>query len=213
MSKVLERLAAVILEGDMDASPDLVRKAVEEGISPSDILNKGMVLGMNEVGVRFRAGDMFVPEVLMSAEAMQTGLEILRPLLVESGAEMLGTVVMATVEGDLHDIGKNLVGMLCEGAGFEVIDLGFDVSADKIVEAVKEHRPAVVGLSALLTTTMRVMSYTIKALEEAGLRTQVKVMVGGAPVDEEFAMKIGADGYGSNAPAGADLAKRLVGAA
>lgn len=213
MSKILERLATAILEGDMDASPDLVRKALGEGLNPSDVLNKGMVVGMNEVGVRFRAGDMFVPEVLMSAEAMQTGLEILRPELVASGAKMLGTVVMATVEGDLHDIGKNLVGMLCEGAGFTVVDLGFDVSAEKILDAVKTHKPDVVGLSALLTTTMRVMGYTIKALQEAGLRDQVKVMVGGAPVDHDFAMKIGADGYGSNAPAGADLAKKLVGAA
>jgi len=213
MSKVLEQLATVILEGDMDASPCLVRKALGEGLSPGEVLNQGMVLGMNEVGVRFKAGDMFVPEVLMSAEAMQAGLEILRPLLVESGTEMLGTIIMATVEGDLHDIGKNLVGMLCEGAGFQVVDLGFNVAADQIVEAVKVHKPQIVGLSALLTTTMRVMSYTIKALEEAGLRDQVKVMVGGAPVDNDFAMKIGADGYGSNAPAGADLAKELVGAA
>jgi 5-methyltetrahydrofolate--homocysteine methyltransferase len=213
MSKVLEQLATAIIEGDIDGTPGLVKQALGEGIAPQEVLNNGMVVGMNEVGARFKAGDMFVPEVLMSAEAMQAGLEILRPLLAETGAKMLGKVIMATVQGDLHDIGKNLVGMLCEGAGFTVIDMGFDVSPEKIVSAVKEHKPDIVGLSALLTTTMRAMGYTIKALEEAGLRDKVKVMVGGAPVDAEFAKRIGADGYGSNAPAGAELAKRLVGAA
>jgi 5-methyltetrahydrofolate--homocysteine methyltransferase len=213
MSKVLEQLATAVIEGDIDSTPALVKQALAAGSQPAEVLNNGMVVGMNEVGARFRAGDMFVPEVLMSAEAMQAGLEHLRPLLAASGAKMLGTVIMATVQGDLHDIGKNLVGMLCEGAGFTVIDMGFDVSPEKIVNAVKEHKPDVVGLSALLTTTMRAMGYTIKALEEAGLRDTVKVMVGGAPLDADFAKKITADGYGSNAPAGADLAKRLVGAA
>lgn len=213
MSKILEQLATAIIEGDIDNTPKLVQKALDEGLAPLSILNDGMVMGMNEVGRRFKAGEMFVPEVLMSAEAMQAGLKVLRPLLVASGAKLLGKVIMATVQGDLHDIGKNLVGMMCEGAGFEVIDLGFDVPAERIVQAVKEHKPDIVGLSALLTTTMRQMAYTIKALEEAGLRDKVKVMVGGAPVDEEFAKKIGADGYGSNAAAGAELAKKLVGAA
>lgn len=213
MSKILEQLATAIIEGDMDSTPELVKKALAEGFSPSQVLNDGMVVGMNEVGARFKAGEMFVPEVLMSAEAMQAGLEILRPLLAETGAKMLGTIIMATVQGDLHDIGKNLVGMMCEGAGFKVIDLGFDVSPERIVQAVKEYKPDIVGLSALLTTTMRAMAHTIKALEEAGLRDKVKVMVGGAPLDSEFAAKIGADGYGSNAPAGVELAKRLIGAA
>jgi 5-methyltetrahydrofolate--homocysteine methyltransferase len=213
MSKILEQLATAIIEGDIDNTPKLVQKALDVGLEPLSILNDGMVLGMIVVGRRFKAGVLFVPEVLMSAEAMQAGLKILRPLLVSSGAKLLGKVIMATVQGDLHDIGKNLVGMMCEGAGFEVIDLGFDVSAERIVQAVKEHKPDIVGLSALLTTTMRQMAYTIKALEEAGLRDKVKVMVGGAPVDAEFAKKIGADGYGSNAAAGAELAKKLVGAA
>ncbi|MGQ9515662.1 MAG: cobalamin B12-binding domain-containing protein [Anaerolineae bacterium] len=213
MSKVLEQLATAIIEGDIDAAPKLVQKALDEGLDPSTVLNDGMVMGMNEVGRRFKAGEMFVPEVLMSAEAMQAGLKILRPLLTATGAKLLGKVIMATVKGDLHDIGKNLVGMMCEGAGFEVIDLGFDVAPERIVEAVKEHKPDIVGLSALLTTTMRQMAHTIKALEEAGLRDKIKVMVGGAPVDGEFAKKIGADGYGSNAAAGAELAKKLVGAA
>lgn len=213
MSKILEQLATAIIEGDIDNTPTLVQKALDEGLTPHTILNDGMVAGMNEVGRRFKVGDMFVPEVLMSAEAMQAGLVLLRPLLVSTGVKLIGTVVMATVKGDLHDIGKNLVGMMCEGAGFEVFDLGFDVAPETIIEAVKEHKPDIVGLSALLTTTMRQMAHTIKALEEAGLRDQVKIMVGGAPVDEEFAKKIGADGYGSNAVAGSELAKKLVGAA
>ena len=171
-----------------------------------------MVVGMNEVGARFKVGDMFVPEVLMSAEAMQTGLDLSAPLLAARDQDARHRH-HGTVKGDLHDIGKNLVGMLCEGAGFAVIDMGFDVDPEKIVEAVKEHQPDVVGLSALLTTTIRAMGYTIKALEEAGLRDKVKVMVGGAPLDADFAKRIGADGYGSNAPAGADLAKKFAGAA
>jgi 5-methyltetrahydrofolate--homocysteine methyltransferase len=166
---------------------------------------------MNEVGVRFKVGDMFVPEVLMSAEAMQAGTTLLRPLLVGGSGKQVGKVLLGTVKGDLHDIGKNLVAMMCEGAGFEVIDIGFNADPEKFVEAIKKQQPKVVGMSAMLTTTMRAMGYTIKAIEEAGLRDQVKIMVGGAPVDAEFAVRIGADGYGSNAPAGADLAKKLAG--
>jgi 5-methyltetrahydrofolate--homocysteine methyltransferase len=156
---------------------------------------------------------MFVPEVLMSADSMTAGMVILRPLLVASGAKMLGKIIMGTVKGDLHDIGKNLVSMMCEGVGFEVIDIGFNVEPEKFINAIKQHQPQVVGMSAMLTTTMRAMGHTIKAIEEAGLRDQIKVMVGGAPVDRDFADAIGADGYGSNAPSGADLAKQLVGAA
>jgi 5-methyltetrahydrofolate--homocysteine methyltransferase len=172
-----------------------------------------MVVGMGEVGVRFKAGDMFVPEVLMSADSMQAGLNVLRPRLVESGVKLIGKILMGTVKGDLHDIGKNLVNMMCEGAGFEIVDIGFNADPEKFVEAIKEHKPGVVGMSAMLTTTMRAMAHTIKAIEEAGLRDQVKIMVGGAPVDAAFAERIGADGYGSNAPAGSDLAKKFVGAA
>ena len=213
MSEIFERLSTAILEGNSERMPRLVQKALDQGLAPKEILDNGMVVGMNEVGVRFKRGDMFVPEVLMSAEAMQAGLDILRPHLAASGAKLIGTIVMGTVKGDLHDIGKNLVGMLCEGAGFEVIDLGFNVEPEKFVEAIKQHQPDIVGMSALLTTTMRAMGYTIKAIEEAGLRDNVKIMVGGAPVDTEFAERIGADGYGSNAPAGADLAKRFAGTA
>jgi 5-methyltetrahydrofolate--homocysteine methyltransferase len=213
MSTILEQLSTAVLEGDFEKTPKLVQKALDQSVTPKEILDNGMVVGMNEVGVRFKAGAMYVPEVLQSAEAMQTGLKILRPHLISSGTKLIGTIVMGTVQGDLHDIGKNLVGMLCEGAGFEVIDLGFNIKPEGFVQAIKQHQPQIVGLSALLTTTMRAMGHTIKALEEAGLRDKVKIMVGGAPVDAEFAKRIGADGYGSNAPAGADLAKKFAAAA
>jgi len=213
MSEIFERLSTAVLEGDADKAHKLVERGLKQGLSPKEILDNGLIVGMDEVGARFKRGDMFVPEVLMSADSMASGMEILRPLLVESGVEMLGKVVMGTVKGDLHDIGKNLVSMLCEGAGFEIIDIGFNAEPEKFIEAIKKHQPQVVGMSAMLTTTMRAMGQTIKAIEEAGLRDQVKVMVGGAPVDRDFADAIGADGYGSNAPSGADLAKQLVGAA
>ena len=149
----------------------------------------------------------------MSARTMQAGLEILRPQLIASGTKLIGKIVLGTVKGDLHDIGKNLVGMMCEGAGFEVIDLGFNVPPEKFLGAIKEDQPDIVGMSALLTTTMRSMGHTIKAIEEAGLRDNVKIMVGGAPVDAEFAKRIGADGYGSNAVGGTEVAKQFVGSA
>jgi 5-methyltetrahydrofolate--homocysteine methyltransferase len=213
MTELYQRLATAILEGNSEKMPGLVQKALDQGAAPKDILDHGMVVGMNEVGARFKRGDMFVPEVLMSAEAMQAGLKVLRPHLVSAGVRLVGCIVIGTVKGDLHDIGKNLVGMMCEGAGFEVIDLGFNVDPEKFVDAIKKHQPDIVGLSALLTTTMRAMGHTIKSVEEAGLRDRVKIMVGGAPVDAEFAQRIGADGYGSNAPAGVELARRFVGAA
>jgi len=212
MSGLYERLSTAILEGDAEKTPKLVQKALDKELAAKDILDSGLVVGMNEVGVRFKRGDMFVPEVLMSADAMQAGLQILRPELVASGVKLIGKILLGTVKGDLHDIGKNLVGMMCEGAGFEVIDLGFDVEPEAFIEAIKEHQPDIVGMSAMLTTTMRAMGHTIKAIAEAGLREQTKVAVGGAPVDAEFARRIGADGYGSNAPSGVDLAKQLVGA-
>lgn len=213
MSKIYEKLATAIMEGDSDAVASLIDKGLDEGKTAKELLDNGLVVGMDEVGVRFKRGDMFVPEVLMSAEAMKTGMGPLRPLLVEAEEEMLGTIVLGTVEGDLHDIGKNLVGMMCEGAGFEVVNIGFDKPPEAFIDAIKEHQPNIVGMSALLTTTMRAMGHTIKAIEEAGLRDQVKIMVGGAPVDAEFADRIGADGYGSNAPSASDLAKKFVGVA
>jgi 5-methyltetrahydrofolate--homocysteine methyltransferase len=213
MSRLYERISTAIMEGDADKTAKLVQKGLDQGLAAKDILDNGMVVGMGEVGVRFKAGDMFVPEVLMSADSMQAGLNVLRPHLVASGVKLIGKILMGTVKGDLHDIGKNLVNMMCEGAGFEIIDIGFNADPDKFIEAIKEHQPDVVGMSAMLTTTMRAMAQTIKAIEEAGLRDQIKIMVGGAPVDAAFAERIGADGYGSNAPAGSDLAKKFVGAA
>ena len=213
MSESLERISTAILEGDEEKAPKLVKRALRKKVPARDILENGLLVGMGEVGVRFKAGDMFVPEVLMSAEAMRASMELLRPQLISEGVELVGKILMGTVKGDLHDIGKNLVNMMCEGAGFEVIDLGFNAAPEKFLEAIKEHQPQIVGMSAMLTPTMRAMGYTIKAIEEAGLRDQVKIMVGGAPVDAEFASRIGADGYGSNAPAGAELAKQFVGAA
>ena len=211
MSNLLEQIATEVIEGHLDQVPNLVQNALDEGLEPTKILENGLIVGMNEVGKRFKAGSMFVPEVLRSARTMHAGQELLRPLLAEGDANLGGKVLLGTVQGDLHDIGKNLVGMMCEGAGFQVIDLGFNLEPEKFTEAIKTHQPDIVGMSALLTTTMRAMGHTIKAIEEAGLRDTVKIMVGGAPVDADFADRIGADGYGHNAASGADMAKKLAG--
>jgi 5-methyltetrahydrofolate--homocysteine methyltransferase len=210
MSDVLAKLAQAVIEGDREVTPGLTQQALDQGLDPGVILNEGLMPGMAHVGEAFRSGDMFVPEVLLAARAMQASMDLLRPLLVETDAKMAGKIVIGTVKGDLHDIGKNLVAMMCEGAGFEVTDLGRDVDPARFVEAVKEVSAEIVAMSALLTTTMRSMELTIKALQEAGLRDQIKVMVGGAPVTQEFADQIGADGYAPNAAAAADLAKNLV---
>jgi 5-methyltetrahydrofolate--homocysteine methyltransferase len=211
MSETLSKMSTAIIEGDMGALPELTREALNEDYSAKQILDNGLMPGMDHVGVEFKAGNMFVPEVLRSARAMQASMDILKPLLAESGEKMVGKVLLGTVKGDLHDIGKNLVAMMCEGAGFEVKDLGKDIAPEAFVQAVKEYEPDIVGMSALLTTTMRTMEHTIKALEEAGVRDRVKIMVGGAPVTQAFADQIGADGYASNAAAASELAKRFVG--
>jgi 5-methyltetrahydrofolate--homocysteine methyltransferase len=213
MSEILEQITKAVIAGDLDEIVDLTEDALDDDISAEDILNKGLMPGMDYVGVEFKAGDMFVPEVLRSARTMQGSMDILKPLLAEGGIEMVGKVLLGTVKGDLHDIGKNLVGMMCEGAGFEVKDIGKDVAPEDFVEAVQEYEPDVLGMSALLTTTMRAMESTIEVLEEAGVRDRVKVMVGGAPVTQAFAEQIGADGYAPDAAGAADLAKALVGAA
>jgi 5-methyltetrahydrofolate--homocysteine methyltransferase len=212
MSEILDQISTVVIEGDLDEIRDLTEDALDDDISAEDILNKGLMPGMDYVGVEFRAGNMFVPEVLRSARTMQSSMDILKPLLAEAGAQMMGKVLLGTVKGDLHDIGKNLVGMMCEGAGFEVEDIGKDIAPEAFVDAVKKYEPDVLGMSALLTTTMRAMEGTIKVLEEAGVRDTVKIMIGGAPVTQAFADQIGADGYASNAAAAAELAKEFVGA-
>jgi len=211
MGDLLEQIAAGIIEGNIQGVTELVQKALDQGSAAGQILEAGLILGMNEVGKRFKAGEMFIPEVLRSAKTMHTGQEILRPLLAAGGTLPAGKIVLGTVQGDLHDIGKNLVGMMCEGAGFEVIDLGINLEPDKFVQAIKAHQPVVVGMSALLTTTMQAMGRTLKAIEDAGLRNKVKVIIGGAPVDAEFAERIGADGYSPNAVSAAELAKKLAG--
>ncbi len=211
MSNILSEMATAVIEGNMADIADMTEDALDEGLSAKEILDNGLMPGMDHVGVEFKAGNMFVPEVLRSARTMQAAMDILKPLLAESGEKMVGKILIGTVKGDMHDIGKNLAGMMCEGAGFEVIDLGKDVAPEMFVEAVKKHQPDIIGMSALLTTTMRMMGQTIKALEEAGLRDQVKVMIGGAPVTQSFADQIGADGYASNAASATELAKKLVG--
>jgi len=212
MSELFEQISTAVIEGNLGDIVDLTEDALDEGLGAKEILDNGLMAGMDYVGVEFKAGNMFVPEVLRSAKTMQNSMDVLKPLLAEAGEEMVGKVRLGRVTGDLHDIGKNLVGMMCEGAGFEVKDIGKDIEPDAFIEAIKEFEPDILGMSALLTTTMRAMESTIKALEEAGLRDQVKVMIGGAPVTQAFADQIGADGYASNAASAADLAKQFVAA-
>ncbi len=210
MSKVLSELSTAVIEGNLEYIVDLTQEALSDGITAKQILDEGLMLGMEHVGVEFKAGNMFVPEVLRSARAMQAAMSLIKPRLAETGVNLAGKVLLGTVKGDLHDIGKNLVAMMCEGAGFEVKDIGKDIEPSTFVEAVKEFEPDILGMSALLTTTMRAMEQTVQALEEAGVRDRVKIMIGGAPVTQSFADQIGADGYASNAASAADLAKSFV---
>jgi 5-methyltetrahydrofolate--homocysteine methyltransferase len=207
---ILSEISTCVIEGNLGDIKGYTQQALDEGLEAKEILDNGLMPGMDHVGVEFKAGNMFVPEVLRSAKAMSTAMEILKPLLAASGVEMVGKIVLGTVKGDLHDIGKNLVAMMCEGAGFEVYDIGKDIPPEGFVEAIKEHNPDIVGMSALLTTTMRAMESTIKAIEEAGLRDTVKVMIGGAPVTDDFANQIGADAYASNAAAAAEIATKFA---
>jgi len=206
----LTTLKQAVIEGDDKQVADLARRALDEGLSAETILNDALIVGMGEVGELFEQGEYFVPELLLSARAMQAAMEVLRPLLSASSYEPLGKVVMGTVQGDLHDIGKKLVAMMLEGSGFEVIDLGTDVPPARFVETVEESGAQVVGLSALLTTTLPAMEATVSALREAG-PVRVKVMIGGAPVTSAFAQSIGADGYAPDASSAVALARRLVG--
>lgn len=207
---LLADIAEALIEGDAPRVKALTEDALAKGISPIDIVNAGLIKGMDVVGEQFRKMEISVPEVLISARAMHTSLEILKPLLSEQKVEPRGRFMIGTVKGDIHDIGKNLVGMLMEGAGFEVIDLGVDVSPEKFVEAVKNENPDIMGMSALLTITMQEMEEIIEAVEDAGLRPHVKIMVGGAPVTQEFADKIGADAYGEDARDAVEKAKALL---
>ena len=211
MSDILKQIAEKLYAGDDDAVAELTQRALDEGLMPAEVLNGGLLAGMDRVGVDFRDGELFVPEVLIAARAMHAGMAILRPLLTESDVPSAGKVVIGTVEGDLHDIGKNLVGMMLEGGGFEIVDLGTDVPPDRFIEAIKMEHPNLVGMSALLTTTMPSMKRTIDALMEAGLRDTVRVMVGGAPVTQTFADEIGADGYAPDAASAVELARSLAG--
>jgi 5-methyltetrahydrofolate--homocysteine methyltransferase len=210
MADVLSKIASKLYAGEADQVAELVQSALDQGLAPDQVLQGGLIAGMDQVGKDFKAGDLFVPEVLIAARAMHAGMNVLRPLLVTFGVPSVGKYVIGTVKGDLHDIGKNLVKMMVEGAGFEVVDLGTDVPPDKFVAAVKEHQPKLVGLSALLTTTMVNMKTTVEALQEAGLRGSVKVMVGGAPVTDAFAKQIGADAYAPDAATAVDVARSLV---
>ncbi len=206
-----EALQNAIIECNVERATELTQKAIDEGSKPADIINEGLIKGMNVVGQRFKEGDMYVPEVLMAARAMNSGMDLVKPLLVEGEVTSAGKVVLGTVAGDLHDIGKNLVGMMMESGGMEVIDLGMDVAPEKFAEAVREHKPDIVGMSALLTTTMLAMKDTIEILQEEGLRDSVKIIVGGAPVTSDFSDEIGADGWAPDAASAKDLAIELVG--
>jgi len=206
----LNKVRDALVNGKADEVRDMVKKALDEGQEVEKILNEGLIAGMDIVGEKFKRNEFYVPEMLIAARAMKAGMEVLRPILVQKDVKPLGTVVLGTVRGDLHDIGKNLVGMMLEGAGFEIVDLGVDVSPEKFVQTVKEKKAQIVGLSALLTTTMPSMKDVIKALEEEGIRDKVKVMIGGAPVTQNYADEIGADGYAPDAASAADKAKELI---
>lgn len=210
MSEALKKIREGVIDGNRELVVSNIQSALDEGVAAQEILNEGLISAMNEVGRLFEEGEFFVPEMLIAARAMQAGLALLKPYLLEQDVKPLGVVVAGTVKGDLHDIGKNLVCMMLEGAGFEIHDLGTDVSPEKFVAAVQEKGADIVALSALLTTTMPNMKATIEALREAGLREKVKVIIGGAPVTEGYAQQIGADGYSPDASRAVNLAKSLV---
>jgi 5-methyltetrahydrofolate--homocysteine methyltransferase len=209
----LNKLSEAILKGDAKGAEAITREAIEAKVDPQDLVNKYMIPAMDEVGRKFEADELFVPELLVTARAMKKALEVVKPLLAAKGAKPIGKVIVGTVKGDLHDIGKNLVASMLEGAGFEVIDLGVDVGPEKFIGAVKEYSPNIVALSALLTTTMPSMKTTIEQLSAAGLRDKVKIIIGGAPVTQDYANEIGADGYSENANGAVGLARKIVSAA
>jgi 5-methyltetrahydrofolate--homocysteine methyltransferase len=212
MEDVFQKIATSLYEGEDKEVAGLVQQALDNGIPPQEILSAGLIAGMDRVGKDFKTGVLFVPEVLLTARAMNAGMEILRPLLVQSGSGFSSDkCIIGTVKGDLHDIGKNLVKMMMEGAGFEMVDLGTDVSPEAFVAAIRQHQPKLLALSAMLTTTMVFMKTIIEAVTTAGLRDSVKVMIGGAPVTADFAAQIGADAYAPDAASAVDVARTLVG--
>jgi len=210
MESILERIFNDVIDGEQAEVEQNAQKALEQNIPPARILNEGLIAAMTEVGRRFEEGDYYVPEMLIAARAMQAGLAVLKPHLLQEDIKSSGKVAMGTVSGDLHDIGKNLVVMMLEGAGFEVTDLGTDVPVEKFVEAVRSGKADIIGMSALLTTTMSNMKTTVESLVEAGLREKVKIIIGGAPVTDEYAKSIGADGYAPDASRAVALAKTLM---
>jgi len=205
-----EKLYTTLSQGKMDGIEKLVQEALEMGESAESILRGGLIPAMDRIGIKFKSGEIYIPEVLIAARAMHAGMTVLKPILSKSTTNLSKKVVIGTVKGDLHDIGKNLVVMMLEGGGFEVIDLGIDISADKFIEAIQKHQPQVVGMSALLTTTIKEMKNILQAIEKAGLRKKVKTIVGGAPVNEKFAKEIGADGYAPDAASAVDIVKSLL---
>ena len=205
-----EKFHILLAQGKMEEVKKLTDEALNNGESAEAILKEGFIQSMDRIGVRFKNGEIYIPEVLIAARAMHAGMEVLKPILSKSTTRLSKKVAIGTVKGDLHDIGKNLVAMMLEGGGFEVVDLGIDVSAEKFVEAIKTHKPQVVGMSALLTTTIREMKATLEAIEKAGLRKEVKTIVGGAPLTEKFAREIGADGYAPDAASAVDVVTSLI---
>lgn len=210
MPNILEELTQRVIEGKLELVQELTQQAIANGHEAEEIINLGLIRGMNVVGVRFKAGDMFVPEVLMCARAMSGGMELLKPLLMGKELPSAGKVVLGTVKGDLHDIGKNLVGMMLESVGFTVINMGTDISTEQFITAIKEHSPDVLGLSALLTTTMLAMKDVIDQLIEEGMRDKVKIIIGGAPISQGFSDDIGADGFAPDAASATELCQRLL---
>lgn len=207
---ILDDIKTATITGDMEATLAAINRALDDGITPADIIQNGLIEAMTVVGEKFKIGEIYVPEMLIAARAMKVGLAKLKPLMVDEEVAILATVVLGTVKGDLHDIGKNLVAIMMEGAGCKVIDLGVDIAPEAFVEAAKEHNPQFIALSALLTTTLPAMQETIKALEKAGVRNEVKVLVGGAPLSQKFADEIGADSYAEHAAEAVDKIRAML---
>ena len=206
---ILTDISENLQRGKAKIVKELVQQAIDEGIPVQQILDEGLLSGMGVIGEKFKNNEVFVPEVLVAARAMNMGAQLLKPLMADAGVEAAGKVCIGTVKGDLHDIGKNLVVSMMEGAGFEVIDLGIDVPPETFIEAIRDKKPQIVGMSALLTVTMPAIKTTIEAMVAAGVRDSIKIMIGGAPVTEEYAREVGADAYGENASVAATIAKRL----